>query len=304
MKKLSILLGFILMLSCGNLLNSERYNITYTFVNAKEVSKSEKQTTVEVIQKRLSTYIRNVEVRLNSNDEIVVTLDSDFDIEGVNQVVENQGKLDFWPCAKSDKIVSFILEVDEVIANDSVVKTLSSLVQGMAYDGLPTFSLEDTTQVRNLLENEKVQNLYIDEYKGLKFLFGLPDDGYVELYGLESNQKERAPVNDTHIIEARQDYDQIGRPAISLEMNEYGGHKWYQMTNDAYNNQTKIAISLNDIVYSAPSVSSGPISGGLSQISGNFTLEQAIDLSNILSSQQMIPKLKFISLKKLDKEEI
>ncbi|WP_430467634.1 SecDF P1 head subdomain-containing protein [Winogradskyella ouciana] len=304
MKKLTILLGLILIFSCGNLFHNEKHDITYAFVNAQDVSDSEKQTTVKVIQKRLSKYLRNVEVRLNSNDEIVVTLDSGFDVEGVNQVVENQGKLDFWPCAKSDKIISFILEADKVIANDSVTKPLSSLVQGMAYDGLPTFSVKDTIQVRKILNNEKVQNLYFDEFKDLKFLFGLPNDGYVELYGLESNQKERAPVNDSHIIEARQDYDQIGRPAISLKMNEYGGHKWYQMTNDAYLNQTKIAITLNDIVYSAPSVSSGPITVGSSQISGSFTLEQAIDLSNVLSSQQMIPKLKFTSLKKLEEEDL
>ena len=133
-------------------------------------------------------------------------------------------------------------------------------------------------------------------------LFGLPYDGFVELYGIESYQKERAPVNETHITEARQDYDQLGRPSVSLKMNEYGSDMWYKMTDDAYKNNTQIAISLNDIVYSAPGVINGPISGGFSQISGSFTLEQALDLSNVLSSQQMIPKLKFLSSKKLVKE--
>jgi len=86
-------------------------------------------------------------------------------------------------------------------------------------------------------------------------------------------------------------------------MNDYGGDQWYKMPDDAYKIQTFIAISLNDIVYRAPSVSSGPISGGLTQIAGSFTLEQAIDFSNVLSSQQMIPQLKFVSSKKLAKKD-
>lgn len=302
MKKLFILFSLTLMFSCGHLFNSEQYEITYAFVDKGNISELDKKATIDVIKKRLSKFSSNVEVNLNTKNEIVVKLNSGFDIENLNIVVENQGKLDFWPCISKDKMVALILDIDRVAANDSVSKPLSSLVQQIDYSGTPVFSVSDTIKIQEFLKDAKVQMLFIEEYKDLKFLYGLPKDGYLEFYALESNSTGRAPVNETHLVDVKQVYDQIDRPAIGIKMSEYGGHKWYKMTNYAYINQTRIAIALNDVVYSAPSVSSGPISGGLCEISGDFTVEQAKDLSNVLSSQQLILKLKFVNMIKLEKQ--
>jgi SecD/SecF fusion protein len=61
--------------------------------------------------------------------------------------------------------------------------------------------------------------------------------------------------------------DQLGKPAVSMQMNGQGAKAWEELTGRAYT-QKSIAIVLDDVVYSAPGVSTGPISGGRSEISG------------------------------------
>ena len=70
---------------------------------------------------------------------------------------------------------------------------------------------------------------------------------------------------------------------------------FHLITQLAYERGSQIAITLNDVVYSAPTVSSGAISGGLTELSGNFTVEEARDFAIILSSKRRIPKLKFVN---------
>ncbi|WP_299361007.1 hypothetical protein [Winogradskyella sp.] len=303
MKKCLFVVAIVLLHSCNNLLRTEQYEITYAFVNQEKVTEGDIVKTTDVIKKRITKYTRYVEVVSNSQNQIVIKLRGDFDIESVNNIVENEGKLGFWSCATKEKLISFMLEVDRQLKNDSISKPFSSLVKGMAYDGLPVFSITDTINIRQLLNDKSIKALPLeDEYRDLAFLFGKTSDSTVTMYGVNTYHEKRAPIDESHIIEAKQDYDQIGRPAISIRMNEYGAHKWYKMTNEAYLNQTKIAIVLNDIVHSAPMVSAGPIEGGHSQIAGDFTLEEALSLSYILDSQQRIPKLKFVKMSKIENE--
>ena len=70
-------------------------------------------------------------------------------------------------------------------------------------------------------------------------------------------------------------------------MNTKGAKIWEEMTGNAFNQSSQIAIVLDDIVYSAPGVTSGPISGGNSEISGSFTLNEAIDLANVLRAGKL-----------------
>lgn len=62
-------------------------------------------------------------------------------------------------------------------------------------------------------------------------------------------------------------------------------------------------MTLNDEVYSAPTASSGAIKGGETEISGNFTLQEAQDLALIFSSQKRIPKLKFVNSSAINDEQ-
>tara|TARA_B100001093_G_scaffold519638_1_gene609592 strand:+ start:1 stop:1740 length:1740 start_codon:yes stop_codon:yes gene_type:complete len=72
-----------------------------------------------------------------------------------------------------------------------------------------------------------------------------------------------------------------------MQMNTKGAKIWEEMTGEAFNQNSQIAIVLDDVVYSAPGVNSGPISGGNSEISGSFNLNEAIDLANVLRAGKL-----------------
>ena len=73
-----------------------------------------------------------------------------------------------------------------------------------------------------------------------------------------------------------------------MQMNGKGAKIWEEMTGKAYNQQSQIAIVLDNVVYSAPGVTSGPISGGPTiEISGAFTINEAIDLANVLRAGKL-----------------
>ncbi len=128
---------------------------------------------------------------------------------------------------------------------------------------------------------------------------GKANDGLHPLYAASSNRENKAPLTGDVITDARTNFGITGKPEIAMQMNEKGAIIWERLTGKAFENQTNIAITLNNIVYSAPGVTSGSISGGRSSISGNFTIEEAQDLAIILSSQQSIPKLKLIDYLKV-----
>ncbi|MDX1470783.1 MAG: protein translocase subunit SecF, partial [Flavobacteriaceae bacterium] len=89
------------------------------------------------------------------------------------------------------------------------------------------------------------------------------------------------------ITDARQSYNQRNEPSVSMQMNGKGAKIWEEMTGRAYQNQSQIAIVLDSIVYSAPGVTTGPISGGNSEISGSFTVNEAVDLANVLRAGKL-----------------
>ena len=269
------------------------------FVDKKSITEIDINKTVEVIKKRLERFVRNVDVNPSSNGEIVIKVSSYVQIDKLNTIIENKGKLDFWECVDGRDLMSFLFEVDNKLKTDSVSNPLTSIIKNIDYQSFPLFSTEDTVKVKSILKDQKIKELYTDENYYLEFLFGLPKENLVTLHGITSNRERRSKVNDKHIISAQQDYDQIGKPAISITMDNYGASQWFKMTKYAFENRTQIAISVNDVVYSAPGVSVGAISGGKSQVSGNFTLEEAQNLSAILNGGGRIPKLKFLHSKKI-----
>ena len=89
------------------------------------------------------------------------------------------------------------------------------------------------------------------------------------------------------VVDALQTFDQLGNPAVSMQMDSRGARIWENMTGKAFKDASNIAIVLDNIVYSAPGVSSGAISGGRSEITGNFTLNEGIDLANVLRAGKL-----------------
>ena len=95
------------------------------------------------------------------------------------------------------------------------------------------------------------------------------------------------PLSGGVVVDASQSYDATNNPAVSMQMNSQGAKVWETLTERAYTQQTNIAIVLDDIVYSAPGVTRGAISGGRSEITGDFDLNEAIDLANVLRAGKL-----------------
>ena len=113
------------------------------------------------------------------------------------------------------------------------------------------------------------------------------------LYAIKQTNSGKPPLSGAVIETAAQGFNAVGNPTVYLQMNEVGARIWSRMTGKASLEQSYIGIVVGEEVYSAPGVSYGPIEGGKSEISGNFTIEQTQDLANVLESGQ-IPKAKLI----------
>jgi SecD/SecF fusion protein len=98
-----------------------------------------------------------------------------------------------------------------------------------------------------------------------------------------------------YITDARQDFDpRTNEVQVQMEMNARGAGIWEKMTGDAFNGKYAIAIALDNYVYSAPGVNNGAISGGVSQISGNFTIQEASDLASVLRTGKLPAPAKIV----------
>ncbi|HRP31688.1 MAG TPA: protein translocase subunit SecDF [Agriterribacter sp.] len=123
----------------------------------------------------------------------------------------------------------------------------------------------------------------------VKFMYGIApkeasSTAMVPLYAIKTRDGDKAPLEGNDVEESTISYDERGRPAVSLRMTKQGTKKWADLTTENVNKP--IAISLDNIIYSAPNVIN-PILDGNSQISGSFTVEEASDLANILQSGQL-----------------
>jgi SecD/SecF fusion protein len=149
---------------------------------------------------------------------------------------------------------------------------------------------KDTAQVNKYLRSAEVRTVIP---QSMKFLWSVkPQDKtkIFELYAIKLVGAENGPVLAGDVItEAHNDVDQKGSPEVVMVMNSDGAQKWRTVTAEAaadVNNKQYIAIVLDNNVYSAPVVQN-EISGGVSSISGNFTVEEAKDLANVLKAGRL-----------------
>ena len=194
---------------------------------------------------------------------------------------------------EKDSTSSVIDDLTGQIESDStaVQEDVNPLgIQGIGQGGpvLGTFLAKDKDAVLQKLEANR--DLLPADQRYARFAWGKPadkDSEFVDLYALKGNRDNEPQLSGAVITDARQDYDQVNRPAVSMQMNAKGAKIWEEMTKVAYETRGNIAIVLDNIVYSAPGVSTGPIAGGNSQISGTFTLEEATDLANVLRAGKL-----------------
>ena len=147
----------------------------------------------------------------------------------------------------------------------------------------------DTADVNKVIYSEVASQILPAELKlrwGAKPEdFGNNSQEVFTLYALKITESNgRAPLEGDVITGAKDDFDQYGKPSVSMEMNSDGARRWSQITK--MNIGKAVAIVLDDAVYSAPRILV-QIDGGRSQITGNFTIEDTKDLANTLNSGKM-----------------
>ena len=161
---------------------------------------------------------------------------------------------------------------------------------------LGLFSPKDTATVGGYLRRADIRVLLAADQHYAKFVWGKPstikdakgkDIEAVELYALRGNSDNVAAMGGGVITDASDTFDQLGKPAVSMQMNGQGAKIWEELTGRAYTQKSNIAIVLDNVVYSAPGVSSGPISGGRSEISGSFEISETKDLANVLRAGKL-----------------
>lgn len=214
---------------------------------------------------------------------------------------------------KTEKTVA-VKETPNTTKNDSLAKLLTDskdttaaaaeagpLVGKMVAQGggpvLGIYAKKDTAAINGYLKRADVKALMGPALRYAKFVWGKPvnqvndktkeEEETFELYALRGNRTNTAPMSGGVITDARDSFDQLGKPCVNMSMNGAGAKTWEEMTEKAYTEKGFIAIVLDDVVYSAPGVSSGKISGGNSVISGNFDVTETKDLANVLRAGKL-----------------
>ncbi len=280
----------------------------------------------EVLRKRIDKFgvtQPNIQ-RLGSSGRILVELPGAKDVGRIKNLLQSTAQLEFWETVKSDQLSSFLIDANEVVKlkqgknndkpkqdtqesqidelladvvkNDSITKEnnpILDLVVGFNFQGggpvLAQFLDKDKQEISNYLDLPEVRRVLPAQFRYIKFVWGKksPDSDVVDLYVLKSNRDGIAPLSGGVVVDAVQSYDALGNAAVNMQMNAKGARVWENLTEKAYKQSSSIAIVLDDIVYSAPGVSRGAISGGRSEITGDFTLNEAIDLANVLRAGKL-----------------
>ena len=279
----------------------------------------------EVLRKRIDKFgvtQPNIQ-RLGNSGRILVELPGAKDVERVKKLLQSTAQLEFWTTEKNVDYFSFLdqasrvvedlvteekvveednisSEIDDLLADvevksDSLTMNknpLLDLIISTGFQGGPVLAQvyeKDIITVDSYLNNPKVRQLLPANKRFTKFLWGIPDPEtkIVDLYIIKANRSNIPPLGGGVVVDASQGYDQVGNPAVNMQMNGRGAKLWEDLTGDAYKNSYNIAIVLDETVYSAPGVTSGPISGGRSEITGDFSLNDAIDLANVLRAGKL-----------------
>ena len=175
---------------------------------------------------------------------------------------------------------------------------LLSMLQTIPGDALSLVgyaSVRDTAAINKMIYGQLAKQILPSDLKLLwsaKPEEGLNKKNVYGLYALKITTSDgRAPLEGDVVTDAKDDFNQHGRPQVSMTMNSEGAREWAALTKA--NVGKAIAIVLDGVVYSAPRVD-GEISGGQSSISGNFTIEDTKDLANTLKSGRMPAPAKIV----------
>ncbi len=279
----------------------------------------------EVLRERIDGFgVTQPNIQREGNSgRIVVELPGARDIARARDLLSSTAQLEFWETypAGNQALITFLVQANEALRDitqpeeTEQVKPeseLDSLLSDVAQDSLdldsqrnplieklqipgPGFALgvaavQDTAQIGEWLRMPQIRRLLPAEVQFTRFLWERPsgDSEVAALYALQSNRDNTPRMAGDVVSDARDQFDQFNRPAVGMDMNVRGARIWKELTADAYENKTGIAIVLDDRVYTAPGVSEpGGISGGSSEITGTFTVNETKDIANVLRAGKL-----------------
>ena len=264
--------------------------------------------------------------KLGESGKILVELPGAKDIDRIKKLLQSTAQLEFWETYKVDEIGNFLMAANEALKKTEMktpeVKTVSKdtlsalltdkkdssatkkgnnpILDKIIRQGggpvLGLFSPKDTAVIGGYLRRADIRILLAPDQHYAKFVWGKPttvDNGKgkiidaVELYALKGNRDNVPAMGGGVVTDAKDSFDQSGKPAVTMQMSGQGAKAWEELTGKAYTQKSNIAIVLDNVVYSAPGVSSGPISGGRSEISGSFDISETKDLANVLRAGKL-----------------
>jgi len=267
--------------------------------------------------------------QLGESGRILVELPGAKDVDRIKKLLQSTAQLEFWETFKFEEVGQYLGSVNEALkatevkvdvkekastgidslltdtAKDSLANTKGNnplFDKMLSYGGGPVlgyFAPKDTAKINGYLKRDSSKALLTPELRYARFVWGKPTTvdnekkekvEAVELYALKTDRTNQAPISGGVVIDARDSFDQFGKPSVTMQMNGKGAKQWEELTGKAFTQKSNIAIVLDNIVYSAPGVSTGPIAGGRSEISGNFTIDETKDLSNVLRAGKLPAK--------------
>lgn len=253
----------------------------------------------------------NIQKLQDKNGQVLLELPGVKEPERVTELLKSSANLEFYEVYNYNEIQNELGRLAQLLANDTVQShNLYALLGGVQRSGSPVVgmvtpanrmlvdSLMNTETAKKTLPADltlmwsvKPAEFPRTDAKGnvIKKADGSDmTDAYWELVALKGD----AVLEGDAITSASSEYDNMQGNMVNMKMNDRGAKDWATITRN--NLGRSIAIVLDEHVYSFPNVNS-EITGGSSQITGNFTPEEANDLSNVLKSGKMSAKVNVVS---------
>jgi SecD/SecF fusion protein len=245
----------------------------------------------------------NIQVLQGKDGQILLELPGVKDHERVRELLQRSANLEFYETYTASDIQGSLSSAINRLAADSVynVAPLAALAQTGGYGATVGYAPDAKTMalIDTLLNSTTAQSILPSDLKlrwavkptvrtdnsGKEYNYGYA------LYALRANGG-KAALDGKAVSDASSNYDPLRGNEVSMRMNPEGARAWARIT--AANINKQVAIVLDDQVYSAPNVNQA-IEGGSSSITGDFTLDEAKDLANVLKSGKMDAKVNIIS---------
>lgn len=240
--------------------------------------------------------------RVPGTGRILVEMPGIKDIDRVKKMLQTSAKLQFWEVQQIPEVLPYFDQVAKLVAakGDSmgVLKTTNFMnllnINSLRSNGVANVKLSDTAAVNKILNSKIALDTRPANIKYTQFMWGYKpesnDPDNLTLYAIRSNITGKAPV-DGAVEKANISYDELGRVVVDMQMDSEGTKDWKILTEK--NVGKPVAVTLDNRVYTAPNVINA-IPNGRTQISGNFTQDEAQDLVNVLNTGKLPASAKLV----------